>query len=251
MRRKILFINTLATCLLITTPVMAFKWDNITNATPEQSTDEEILFRDIPWGINFNETQKFLPEFDLYGKTMEGLNAIGTKEILTGKMYDSNSDYDGEISFYAMPLVAPDIDVAGYPVHCFYLYYTYSTENGFSLTDDNTILYGAEYEFEEPQNLEATYSDLTNKLSEIYGAPSDTSSSVTAFGTKKEYTPWYGANDTVVALQSYDYGDEKSIYVSYVWLKGDELLKEADSALSDNKKNTETEIYGNGSTNGL
>jgi hypothetical protein len=250
MRRKIFFIGALASSLSVTTPVMAFNWGNIVNNTQKQSTDKEILFRDIPWGINFNDTCELLPEFELYGSTMEGLNAIGTKEVLTGKMYDSSSDYDGEISYYAMPLISPDIDVAGYPVYCFYLYYTYSIENGFSLTDDNTVLYGAEYEFEEPQDLEAMYSDLTNKLSEIYGEPSD-SYDTANYLVNGTYACWYGANDTVVALQSYDYGDQTSIYISYAWLKGDELLQKADSALSTDKGNSEAEIYGNGSTNGL
>lgn len=250
MKRKMFFAGALMASLSITTPVMAFNWGNIVNNTQKQSTDKEILFRDVPWGTNFDETQKLLPEFDLYGSTMEGLNAIGTKEVLTGKMYNSNSDYDGEISYYAMPLISPDIDVAGYPVYCFYLYYTYSTENGFSLTDDNTVLYGAEYEFEEPQDLEAMYSDLTNKLSEIYGEPSD-SYDTANYLVSGTYTCWYGANDTVVALQSYDYGEQTSIYISYAWLKGDELLQKANSALSTNKGNSEAEIYGNGSTNGL
>lgn len=251
MRKKIFFIGVLVASLFMTAPVMAFKWDNITSDTPEPSTNKEILFRDIPWGINFNETKELLSDFELHGNTLDGLGAVTTDDVLKGNIYGDGNNYDGAISFYAMPVLSPEIDVAGYPIRGFHLYYTYLTENGFSFDDDNTVLYGAQYEFEEPQNLESMYSDLSSKLSEIYGEPSDTSSSVTAFGTKKEYTQWYGANDTVVALQSYDYGDEKSIYVSYAWLKGDELLKEADSALSDNKKNTETEIYGNGSTNGL
>lgn len=125
-----------------------------------------------------------------------------------------------------------------------------TTENDFSLSEDNTILYGAQYEFEEPQDLQAMYSDLTNKLSGIYGDPSDTYDTAN-YLSQGTYTCWYGANDTVVALQSYDYGDQTSIYVSYAWLKGDELLKEADAALSENKGNAESKIYGNGSTNGL
>lgn len=43
----------------------------------------------------------------------------------------------------------------------------------------------------------------------------------------------------------------KPAYISYAWLKGDELLEEADNVLSDNKKDEESQIYGNGSTNGL
>lgn len=247
---KKITIGIVAISLALTTPVNAFKQNNAANNSSKQSTDKEILFRDIPWGTNFNDTQTLLPEFELYGSSMEGLSAIGTKEILTGQMYNSDNNYDGEISFYAMPLISPDIDVAGYPIYNMYLYYTYSTDNDFLLSDNNTVLYGAQYEFDKPQNLELMYSDLSNKLSEIYGNPSETYNN-DGYLSKGMYTCWYGANDTAVALQSYDYGDEANVYVSYVWLKGDELLEKADSALSNNKKDSEAEIYENGSTNGL
>lgn len=105
---------------------MAFKWDPSQHDEPVQSTDKEILFRDVPWGSSFNDTCKLLPEFELFGNTMEGLNVIVTDEILTGKMYGSSSDYDGEVTFYAMPMISSDLDVAGYPVYCLYLYYTYN-----------------------------------------------------------------------------------------------------------------------------
>ncbi len=250
MKKTVIIIVALSASLSLTTPVMAFKWDTNKNNDPVQSTDKEILFRDVPWGINFNETKELLPEFELYGNTLDGLNAISTDDVLKGKLYGDYDGYDGAISFYAIPTLSPDIDVAGYPIYSLYLYYTYSTDDDFSIDDDNTILYGAQYEFEEPQNLDSMYSDLTDKLSQIYGEPSDTYDTATNL-VKGTYTCWYGAKDTVVALQSYDYGDQTSIYVSYAWLKGDELLEEADAALSTEKGNTESGIYGNGSTNGL
>lgn len=242
MKKKSLIVTMITSSLLIASPVFA-------------ETDSEILFRDIPWGSSFNDTSKLLPEFNLFGSTMDGLNAANTNNVLKGELSGdigiNNNCYSGEICFQAMPMISRDLDVAGYPVYCLYLYYTYSTENGFSLSDDNTILYGAQYEFEEPQNLESMYSDLADKLSTIYGEADDKCDDINDFGTQTAYMRWYGANDTAVALQSYDYDDYPRIYVSYAWLKGDELLKEADAALSADQANTESEIYGNGSTNGL
>jgi hypothetical protein len=238
MKKELFFISALAISLSIATPVFA-------------QTDKEITFRDIPWGTNFNDTCKLLPEFDLFGNTQEGLSAVSTNDVLKGKMYGDYEGYDGAVCFHAIPPVSPDIDVAGYPIYNMYLYYTYSTENDFSLSDDNTILYGAQYEFEEPQDLESMYSDLIDKLSKTYGEPDDTYDNATDYLAKGRYTCWYGANDTAVALQSYDYGDESSVYISYAWLKGDELLGKANAAFSDSEKSSEAEIYGNGSTNGL
>lgn len=240
MKKKLIILTVLAASLSISTPVFA-------------QTDKEILFRDVPWGASFNDACKLLPEFDFYGNTMEGLNAATTSDVLTGQTYgsyNSRDNYDGAICFCAMPLLSPDIDVAGYPIFNMYLFYTYSTENGLSLNDDNTVLYGASYEFEEPQDLDSMYTDLVSKLSEVYGEPDDTYDSADPL-VKGTYTCWKGASDTVVALQSYDYGDQTSVHVSYTWLEGDELLKKADEALLSNKGDAESEIYGNGSTNGL
>ena len=74
---------------------------------------------------------------------------------------------------------------------------------------------------------------------------------------KYNYTYWYGQNDTMLVLKSVNtendttdlYEDE--IYISYVWLKGDELLLQASDTLKQEAINKEKEIYGNNSTNGL
>ena len=51
---------------------------------------------------------------------------------------------------------------------------------------------------------------------------------------KNTYTWWYGANNTALVLRASDLSDydddleTNNIYISYVWQKGDELLKTAD-----------------------
>ena len=76
-------------------------------------TDKEILFRDIPWGTSFSDTKDLFPDQCLYGIQLDGINAMSTKEILTGTSDDSNV-YDGKICLYAQPLDIADVDVAGY-----------------------------------------------------------------------------------------------------------------------------------------
>lgn len=240
MRKKIFFIGALATSLFVTTPVFA-------------ETDKEILFRDVPWGVSFDETCKLLPEFDFYGNAMEGLHAATANDVLKGQIYgsyNSRDSYDGSICFCAMSFPDSGVDIAGYPLLSMYLFYTYSTENGLSLSDNNTILYGATYEFEEPQDLDSMYSDLVSKLSEVYGEPDDSYDLADPI-MKGTYTCWNGADDTAVAIQSYDCDGQASVYISYAWFEGDELLKKADDAFSSSKDSAESEIYGNGSINGL
>ena len=136
-------------------------------------------------------------------------------------------------------------------------YYSYSiNENKIDFDDNNTLLYGAQYEF-EPQDIGSMYSDLFEKLSSVYGNPDKTENDTTQWGIKNTYTWWYGANNTALVLRASDLSDydddleTNKIYISYVWQKGDELLKASDDTLSQMQMDSETEIYGNGSTNGL
>ncbi len=71
MKRKFIMILALTSIFSSITPVFA-------------KTDKEILFRDIPWGTNFNDTCTFIPEADLYGSTMEGLSAETVENVLNG-----------------------------------------------------------------------------------------------------------------------------------------------------------------------
>ena len=181
---------------------------------------------------------------------------MSTKEILTGSSDDSNV-YDGKICLYAQPLDIADVDVAGYSTPYLNFYYSYNiNENKIDFDDSNTLLYGAQYEF-EPQDIDSMYSDLFEKLSSVYGDPDKTESDTTQWGIKNTYTWWYGANNTALVLRASDLSDydddleTNNIYISYVWQKGDELLKTADDTLSQMQMDGETEIYGNGSTNGL
>ena len=243
MKRKFVMVLALTSIFSSVTPVFA-------------KTDKEILFRDIPWGTSFSDTKDLFPDQCLFGMQLDGINAMSTKEILTGMSDDSNV-YDGKICLYAQPLDIADVDVAGYSTPYLNFYYSYSiNENKIDFDDSNTLLYGAQYEF-EPQDIDSMYSDLLEKLSSVYGNPDKTESDTTQWGIKNIYTWWYGANNTSLVLRASDLSDydddleNNKIYISYAWQKGDELLKTADDTISQSNSDTEASVYGNGSTNGL
>lgn len=256
MRRKMLFIGTLLTSLLATTPVMAFNWGNIVNNSQKQSTDKEILFRDIPWGTSFTDVQNILSDFDWYGMSYEHMKRYPVQEVLTDDDGGTDVFTNGGINIVASPFTDKETDVAGYKTSNINLYFSYTPDGIFSKEDSQTELYGAKYEF-EPQNLQSMYDDIENKLTSLYGDPADVTADKNWTGAKNTYTWWYGANDSVVVLGKSDFSEVDSdfykdeLWISYAWQKGDELLKAADDAISQSNSDTEASVYGNGSTNGL
>ena len=256
MRRKMLFIGTLLTSLLATTPVMAFNWGNIVNNTQKQSTDKEILFRDIPWGTSYTDAVQLQPDFDWYTIAFDESRITTLNEILTGDVSWDGYNNNG-LDFLAMPFSDHETDVAGYTTSDIYMYFAYTPVDGVLTRDESlTALYGAKYEF-EPQNLQSMYDDIKSKLTSLYGDPADVTADKNWTGAKNTYTWWYGANDSVVVLGKSDFSEVDSdfykdeLWISYAWQKGDELLKAADDAISQSNSDTEASVYGNGSTNGL
>lgn len=221
------------------------------------ATDSEITFRDVPWGSTYPEVQQSLSDFDWYTMSFDYMRHYTVEEIMTD---DSNNDIEfnnSGINMTATPFTNKETDVAGYTTTDITLFFAYTdTEAICGANDDATTLYGAQYEF-EPQDLYGMTTDLTEKLTSLYGDPDDTSSKTDLFGVKTTVTYWNGANDTEVALRSVDasgdttnlYNDE--LYIAYVWKQGNQLLQDIDQKVSGNAANQEAQNYGNGNTNGL
>ena len=255
MRKKIFFIGALAASLFVTTPVMAFKWSDMNN-TSKQSTNEEILFRDVPWGTNYIDVTQLLPEFDWYDMSFDGMRNYSVNEIVTGGVdYFDFNNYN--LTLVAQPFSNKEIDVAGYTTSDMELYFAYTPTNGEIIRENsNTALYGATYEI-EPENLESASTDIINKLTSLYGEPVDEQKETDYLGLFETRTYWKGANDTEVVVRSVDASADTSnlfndeLWIAYVWEKGDDILKEADSIISKTNGDSEASVYGNGSTNGL
>lgn len=243
--KKLLLITMLIICLSLTVTVFA-------------KTDNEILFREIPWGSSYSEVEQLLPDFDWYPMSFEYMRHYPVCEVLT----DSTSGFDddftyGGINITAQPFSNKETEVAGYTTSDIELYFAFTSVNGVENQDYNdTAFYGARYSF-EPANLQGMTDDLTEKLSSLYGEPDDTKKDTDLWGNKTTIIYWYGANDTVVTLRSVNsendstglYNDE--LFIAYAWEKGDELLKDIDNKMKESASTGESANFGNGNTNGL
>ena len=117
------------------------------------------------------------------------------------------------------------------------------------LSDEDSILYAACYRIEST-NIETAKEDLKTKISSVYGDP-DSTREIEPYANApitEEYIYWYGANDTVLVLSSDEGG---IITISYVWLGGEELLKNALDSTENAQSEIEEGIYGYGNTSGL
>lgn len=207
----------------------------------------ELLFNGIPWGTNFLSAYEEMKKID--GLCEMGLLAIPISiDSLLGSTVDlvincNNSKQVGGMTWS----ILDKMYVAGYEVsECQLLFSSMSTDDGWILSDECSVLYGACYIFEEPSDNSAVMiEDLKNKLCSLYGSP-DKVMDYPPFvenGEMRTYTYWYGANNTIIALH-----DTK---ISYIWLDGEELL---DAALHNVLKMQQEEmesVYGNGDTDGL
>lgn len=231
---------------------------NPSSDTPLKISNTEILFRNIPWGTNYADVQQLLPDFDWSDMSFEHMRQFPVEEILTDDYDYYSFDFtNGGINMMATPFTDKETDVAGYVTSDIKIFFAYIPVNGsLSKDDSDTALYGARYEF-EPRDSGSMAADLIDKLSSLYGDPDDVNSETDLWGNKITITEWRGANDTIVAMRVLDSsGDTTNIYVdelwiSYAWERGDELLREADEAVSAATAAEEAANYGSGNTDGL
>lgn len=217
--------------------------------------DIEITFRDIPWGTSFTEANSMLPDLDLWAINGESYKTMSIDDIVLGDYKGLDFEYS-DINIIGFS-IDDEIDVAGYTTSEVNLYFAYIPVNGvLTKTEEDSALYGARYVF-EPKNLNDMSEDLISKISNLYGEPAKTTYDTDIFGGKYTYVYWYGQNDTELVLRIEDYSEDTvglsddQIVVSYVWLKGDELLQTASDILKEEAISQESNVYGNGSTNGL
>ena len=241
MKKKLFTSAMVLTFLSMTMPVYA-------------ETDKEILFRDIPWGTNYTDVDNLLGEFNLLEIAGEGYQTKSIDDIIYGDYEGIDFKYN-DINIIGSSLNS-DVDVAGYTPEQIQVFLSYVPVDGaITHTDEDSALYGAQYEF-YPVNIDQMESDLKEKLYGLYGEPDDEKYDTDLFDSSMHYTFWYGANDTELVLKSVkpaetDTLTENTIYISYIWKKGDELLQTAEDILANDASANEASVSGNGSTNGL
>ena len=195
--------------------------------------DEEIWFRDYPWGISIKdfERQEHILAY-AYSNGIPKGNSV--ENIITGKEGFLSTEAVKDQDLVKRLILYDYYNVAGYPVNETYLFFTYLPSNGNILNDDeNTYLYAAQYSFKTTDR-KALYSDLLTKLSSVYGEPNETKTSKDAVKHNHTYAYWYGANDTILVLRdSQNLSNPEYIDIIYASKQGNKVLKELKEILKN------------------
>ena len=192
--------------------------------------EQPILFRGAAWGSAFAEVQSALPK----GVEMNELSALSYWYPIEDRMfYTRSSSYKAEIgcqtSTYGHTL--KDVTVAGHEVYQIGLVFVYQAgEDGVLIKDaDHTSLVYAYY-WLRPEDPDAVYADLVNKLTTIYG-DIDLHQAATPLNSY-EQNLWYGADGTMVSVVREDtQNGSHNIRIMYGYLGADDLVDAAYEAL--------------------
>lgn len=220
----------------------------------KQPAKTEILFRNIPWGTSYTETDKLISDLNMWAIAGSGYRVYPIDDIVIDDYEGPRFEYD-DINIIGI-CNNDEISVAGYTTSDIELFFAYVPQNGVvNHSKDESALYGAYYEF-EPKNLSEMAKDLKQKLTSQYGEPDKTSSRTDWMKNKYTYTFWYGANNTEVVLREMEAAKDSTLYkdgirIAYAWLEGDKLLQNACDAEKKAAEDSESSNYGNSNTDGL
>ena len=173
----------------------------------------EIYFRGIPFGTTIAEIEQIEQLWsEAYSDKWTETNI---DNIMLGKML-MEEDTVGEKAMMVECLSSVE-EVAGYSCAMAYRYFVRPVENGQIVEDSSrAILYAGSYMLiaESLDETPPAIADLTNKLTQLYGAPV----------MDENMVVWHGANDVEVAL--YNNGHSNIIQLTYAW-RGAQLLIDA------------------------
>lgn len=213
--------------------------------------EEPILFRKLPWLADFKEVDLLTNDLQIEVDKKEK-DPFTINDICISDEYDGvDFDYD-DLGFICRS--ANKVKVAGYTSTETNLFFSYHlSEEKPEKSIDDALLYGAQYVI-EPKDISEAAADLIAKLSSQYGEPAKEYKIETPI-KKFSISMWYGKDNTAVVLNksvsliSSFYKD--SIIISYVYLKGDDLLHNVNDFIMEHDENAEYNNYGNGNTDGL
>lgn len=185
--------------LLVVLSVISF-------AANAESTDSEILFRDIPWGISIADAAYYLDAHKQADLGFDGIeNAFPKKWDFT--TFD-NSDTLKEFEYRYYGMMGDDYYVAGYYMS-HRIHALPGIKNGVISSDPNDSIYVmGEYSYSIPLNKEigvdTAFADLKAKLSSLYGEYDDHVQYTEEYDLithNYDYYVWKGANNTAVKLE--------------------------------------------------
>lgn len=229
--------------------------EEVDDSIERENIDNEIFFRDVPWGSTYSEVKSKLYEFDWYEMYFDYMKTHSVGDIIYGD-YKGIDFINGGFNMTALPFSNKEINVAGYTTSDINLYFVFPiTENGLEIIEDDAIFYGATYEF-EPQDYESMYDDLREKLTSLYGEPIKEDKETDWLGIEETCTVWEGTNDVLVSLRGEDVENEEELWedsltINYAWKEGDNLLTAASEQMKKEALDEESNAYGNDDTSGL
>ena len=181
---------TLALLTLLSVPAVA-------------QTSEEILFRELPWGMNsVSYVSAIIRSFDPDPDIEAWLSELGFSSDPYIYYFDADAEnfegvaqFDGEMFISSTQVfIKHDAAVAGYPLESIHTYAIPAVVGGAirSDTSENQITmasYSLKLDGKYDEN--EVYADLIEKLSSLYGDPD-----MTYEGDTDGKTAWLGANHT-------------------------------------------------------
>ncbi len=217
--------------------------------------NNEILFRNVPWGINIDEVKKELPEFGdwiTYDKSIIS-HWADKYEYVSGR--EANGwmgeyyDFSGDI-----------IKVAGYPVTVIGICCAYGMSMDEKVLRDieSSEFCMAFYKF-NVVDYEGTYQDLREKLTSLYGEGIETTNNVggsynadnnelKSYISTTKKTEWKGGNNTALLLvgkwDDRDLGTNffNGVTLLYGKIDYDNMLTRIENAVKQEQLQTEKAI---------
>lgn len=227
----------------------------LTSLSVSANTEKEILFREIPWESDMNTVKTSIGTLRWGDWKGESVNTYPIAQIVKGESAYNRFAYT-DINVHSIAH-DPGINVAGYEVDEIGLYFAYvpDADGKIDTESPQTSFYAADYHLVF-SDLDNACKDLTEKLTSLYGEPDNQESDENWTKTKTELTYWNGTNGTSVILKKEDNTEntfdlDSAITLIYTYEKGDELLQNASDAIAKEKGDLESNIYGNGNTDGL
>lgn len=191
------------------------------------------LFRGFPWGSSvelldslYDVSESKDPDpmtvEQIYNTGLEYTNQFKNRGLMTKYSANYRTDYG--------------VYVGDLFTDTWTCYYVNMPKNGRMTYDEaDTFLYAARYYFSKYDqvsrydSLDKMEKQLTSRLTDLYGTPT---TPATKDATGVIMTRWEGANDTEIVLTKGEY----SVYLTYLWKGGDELLAKADAATDPDSK---------------
>ncbi len=238
-------------------PTKAAATPTVRVATPTPiPIDKELLFRDIPWGLSYNEVkEEYLGEYRFMPLHGDFMKTMCVDQVLMGDNYSKNFEYR-DINLICN-LSVGEISVAGYKADSVHMYYAFLPVDGYleyELSD--TSLYGASYTL-KPINLADVSADLLGKLTSLYGNPQYITKDTDFDRVLYTNYRWVGLNGTELVLQtrnassSTDDSEQDEIEIAYAWRYGDTMLQNASDAIKRRITEEEKDIIDSDNVDGL